>query len=160
MAFRPYMQLDGAGYMAARISQGYLSQRQRNQHLLHLGYTSSHSDDSSRRMAHLLCPSRAGPQAISINLASVRPSTLRRALSELMLRLRFSAASIPPVENALVTVAISSLADIQRGYTLVVGQDWQMVFIQGEQDTATVGGCLRRILCMYDTLQFLDISIC
>ena len=49
-----------------------------------MGVSNSTRDFSSRRRSvHLECPSGAGPQAIWINFASVRPSALRRAAAEL-----------------------------------------------------------------------------
>ena len=62
---------------------------------------------SSKRIVHLECPSGTGPQASSISRASVRPSTLRLALSELMLLLNSVTAPIPPsvyFETVLATV--------------------------------------------------------
>lgn len=52
---------------------------------------------SSRRIVHRECPSGTGPQASSISRASVRPSTLRRALSEFMFLLNSVTASMPPL---------------------------------------------------------------
>lgn len=45
--------------------------------------SSTFACSSKRRNVHLERPSGAGPQAISISCASARPSTFRRALSEL-----------------------------------------------------------------------------
>lgn len=63
---------------------------------------------SSKRIVHLECSSGTGPQASSISRASVRPSTLRLALSELRFLLNSVTASIPPLvyfQTVLETVA-------------------------------------------------------
>ena len=72
------------------------------------------ASSSSRRIVHRECPSGTGPQASSISLASVRPSTLRLALSEFMLLLNSVTASIPPLiyfVTVLVTVAMQTPLD-------------------------------------------------
>lgn len=50
---------------------------------------------SNRRRVHRGCPSGTGPQAISINLASARPSGLRFALSKLGLLFNLITESMP-----------------------------------------------------------------
>ena len=60
---------------------------------------------SSRRSAHLECPSGTGPQAISISLASARPSTLRFALSELMQHIDASSIIHYFFKNSLGVIA-------------------------------------------------------
>ena len=70
---------------------------------------------SSRRIAHRECPSGTGPQASSISRALARPSTLRLALSELMLLFHSITASMPPFMyfvTVLVTVAMQTPLDL------------------------------------------------
>ena len=60
------------------------------------------------------CPSGTGPQARAISWASARPSTLRRALSELTLRLRARQASRPSSANFLTVYDTVAMCTAQR----------------------------------------------
>ena len=60
------------------------------------------------------CPSGTGPQARAINCASARPSTLRRALSELTLRLRVRQESKPSSANFLTVYDTVAMCTAQR----------------------------------------------
>lgn len=69
---------------------------------------------SNKRIVHREYPSGTGPQASSMSRASVRPSTLRLALSELMFLLNSVTALMPPsmyFVTVLVTVAIQTPLD-------------------------------------------------
>lgn len=63
---------------------------------------------STKRIVYLECPSGTGSQASSISRTSVRPSTLRLALSELMFFLNSLTASIPPLDSSEESGLISS----------------------------------------------------
>ena len=57
------------------------------------------NSSSSNRIVHLLCPSGTDSQAICTIFASVRPSTLRLALSELTLRLSLASRPFPSLHT-------------------------------------------------------------
>lgn len=61
---------------------------------------------SRRRIVQRAWPSGTGPQATSMIFASVLPSILRRALSELMFLLIFNTSSIPPEAKSFTVFAI------------------------------------------------------
>ena len=70
---------------------------------------------SSRQIVQRECPSGTAPQASSISRASVRPSSLRLALSEFMFLLISVTASMPPFiyfVTVLVTVAMQTPFDL------------------------------------------------